>query len=510
MKKKEVKVKNQPGIYKVLRFGPAKYKWVDTGRYRALRRINGANGKPKKDQAVFDNFEDAQAFRRGAIPKPGAPVLGRSQLGSMFSHQDERASGARGAGFTFRQLVDEWKAFHYLQIDYATKQTYDKRLPHLEVMMDVPVESLTPESMDQLVKYWVKDHPKKRKRHNFDKELDLIKVVLNFYRRRKNPQFVIPIFTEHYKAAQLIRGAMQPVRSLTQKDLSRFLKALKEQKNPLYFPLALTQFCLGLRIGEACGLHWKDIDLENKIIKIESTIVWDHENWQPRIKPSPKNGKARILVLPDVLIHELAILKAKRTFQTDLVFHHDDGTPLIRKSIGQAYNRTLKLIGVDYVRGTHLLRKTSATQANRVTGDFYAVSRLLDHSTPDVTMRYVEEVDDQKRKVAEALNQVAKAALAEQPSPEGAAAKANDAVAMSEKESSCAEVKDASVPQNPPAQVLSIFDFQKLRKINGNRRFGLLILQSRARVLAVAARVRLRSKSAGLHPLGEAQHESFS
>ena len=452
--KKEVKVKNQPGIYKVLQFDHEKNKWIDTGRYRALRRINGADGKPKKDQAVFDNYEDAQAFRRGAIPKPNTATL-----------HGQPAQNKDAAGLTFRQLVDEWKSFHYLRIDYSTKQTYDKRLPHLEVMMDVPVESLTPESIDQLVKYWVKDHPMKRKRFNFDKELDLIKVVLNFYRRRKNPQFVIPIFTEHYKAAQLIRDAKQPVRSLTQKDLRRFFEALKEQKNPLYFPIALTQFCLGLRIGEACGLHWKDIDLENKVIKIESTIVWDHENWQPRIKPSPKNGKARILVMPDVLVSELAALKAKRIFITDLVFHHEDGSPLIRKSIGQAYNRSLKQIGVDYVRGTHLLRKTSATQANRVTGDFYAVSRLLDHATPDVTMRYVEEVDDQKRKVAEALNQVAEAALREQPSPEVAAAKANDAVVVRENESSCKQENASSVPQNPPAQVLSIFDFQKLRKI---------------------------------------------
>ena len=123
------------------------------------------------------------------------------------------------------------------------------------------------------------------------------------------------------------------------------------------------------------------------------------------------------------------------------------------------------MIGVDYVRGTHLLRKTAATQANRATGDFYAVSRLLDHATPDVTMRYVEEVDDQKRKVAEALNEVAKAALLDQPSPQGAAEKANDAVAMIRDEAACEEVKETNVPQNPPARVLSIFDFQKTRKI---------------------------------------------
>lgn len=467
MNKKEVKLKNQPGIYKILRFDPDKNKWVETGRYRALRRINGPNGKSKKDQAIFDNYEDAQAFRRGAKPKPGAPILTQPtapRMNSMFGNQFEHAPFNSLAGYMFRQLVDDWKAFHYLRIDYATKQTYDKRLPNLEVLMDLPVESLSPETMDQLVKYWVHDLPKKRRRQNFDKELDCLKVILNFYRRRKNPRFVVPIFVEHYKAAEIIRDAKQPVRSLTQKDLAKFLKALKEQKNPLYFPLALTQFCLGLRIGEACGLHWKDINLETKIVKIESTIVWDHENWQPRIKSRPKNGCARFLVIPDVLVAELAGLKAKRSSQTDLVFHHDDLTPLIRKSIGLAYNRTLKLIGVDYVRGTHLLRKTSATQANRATGDFYAVSRLLDHATPDVTMRYVEEVDEQKRKVANALNEVAKAALAEQPSPDEVAAKASE-VAMKSDESSCTEVKDEGVPQNPPAQILSIFDVQRIRKV---------------------------------------------
>jgi hypothetical protein len=53
-----------------------------------------------------------------------------------------------------------------------------------------------------------------------------------------------------------------------------------------------------------------------------------------------------------------------------------------------------------------MLRKTAATQANRVTGDFYAVSKLMDHSSPNITLRYVEEVSDQKRKVADALNSV--------------------------------------------------------------------------------------------------------
>jgi hypothetical protein len=41
-----------------------------------------------------------------------------------------------------------------------------------------------------------------------------------------------------------------------------------------------------------------------------------------------------------------------------------------------------------------------------VTGDVYAVQKMLDHASPDQTMRYVEELSEQKVKVAEALNGV--------------------------------------------------------------------------------------------------------
>lgn len=46
-----------------------------------------------------------------------------------------------------------------------------------------------------------------------------------------------------------------------------------------------------------------------------------------------------------------------------------------------------------------------------MTGDFYAVSKNLGHSSLEETQRYVEEVDEGKWKVARALDEVARAAL---------------------------------------------------------------------------------------------------
>jgi len=398
-KRKEEAVRNNPGISKILDWDCKSKKWIDSGKFRAMRRVQAGNGQSKKESGFFDSIEEAKMFRIGRLEK--------SQNGkhhkSSFEESDET--------LRFEKLVEEWKSFHFLTIDFSTQQTYEKRLPALSFLDSVCVDEIDAQVIDRMIKYWRQEYPLGKSRISFEKELMTLKVVLNFYRRRYNSRFLIPIFKEHYQAAVIVRRAQQPVRSLKPDDLGKFLKALQRQKNPVYFMIALTQFGLGLRIGEACGLHWEALDFKNGVAKIEKTIVWDQKNWQPKVKDRPKNGHVRFLVMPEILKQALHSLYLRRDKSTDLVFH-DRGEPLIRKTIGKAYKRALDLCNIDYVSGTHLIRKTSATQANRVTGDFYAVSKNLGHSSLDETQRYVEEVDEGKHKVAQALDQVTRTVLA--------------------------------------------------------------------------------------------------
>ncbi len=394
-KRKEEALKKYPGISKILEWNSKLSRWQDSGKFRAMRRTDGDDGFSKKESGFFDSFEQAKDFRLGKIEK--------HETGNH--HKNVMQDKLR-----FSALVKEWKDFHYLTIDFTTQQTYDKKLPALEFLSSFAVDEISPSVIDQMIRHWHAHYPLKRARFSFDKELDTLKVVLNYYRRRLNPMFPVPVFKEHYQAAQVVKRATCQVRSLRTNDLGKFFRALKGQKNPIYFSIALTQFGLGLRIGEACGLHWKAIDFENGIATIEHTIVWDQENWEAKIKHRPKNGRIRFLVVPEVLLKEFASLKAQSRPEHQLIFHQA-GEPLIRKTVGNAYNRALKACGIDYVSGTHLMRKTSATQANRVTGDFHAVSKSLGHASLEETQKYVEEVDDGKRKVAKALDQVACAFL---------------------------------------------------------------------------------------------------
>ncbi len=389
----EKPVKNRSGIYKRFRYDSKINKWVDTGKFRSIRRII-ENGFSRKEQAVFNSFEEAWAFRSKEANKTADPKsLHRNNLNDSKSH------------FTFEALIQEWKPFHYLKLERSTQQTYDKLLPHLDFLKKYPVETIDISVIDKLIHYWVTEHPKSKRRNSFNAELDLLKTILGYYRRRKNPAFLIPIFEDHHQAVDIVKRAKTSVKSLSADDLGRFLEALRTGRSPQYYFVALTQFCLGLRIGEALAIYWDDLDLENRIAHINKTVDWDQYSWEATIKERPKNGNERALSIPKILATELKGLKAKRDPSVSLIFHKN-GIPLIRKTIANAYNRELKRLGITHVSGTHMMRKTAATQANRVTGDFYAVSKLMDHSSPNITLKYVEEVSDQKRKVADALNSV--------------------------------------------------------------------------------------------------------
>lgn len=394
-KRKEISVKNNPGISKLLEWNPKNEKWVESGKFRATRRVK-TNGISKKESACFDNIEDAKSFRLGKLNKEDS------------GEHHKNAPKIEDNRMRFPQLLQNWKNFHFEKVDLATQQTYERKIPALESFLsEVAVEDIDASMIDKMIKYWKSEEFKKGKnRQSFEKELDALKVILNFYRKRQDPRYPIQIYHEHYVASRTKTFIQKTVKTLKKNDLSKFFEALKTQINPMYFPMALTQFGLSLRIGEACGLFWEDFDLEAMTVNIRRTVVWDHDTHEPRFKDCPKNGKERGLAIPETLGAILIKHKKDSLQDTGLVFHKPDGTAFIRKSVANAYNRALKICNINYVTGTHLLRKSAATQANMLTGDFFAVSKNLGHSSVEVTKRYVEEVDESKRKVARALNEV--------------------------------------------------------------------------------------------------------
>ena len=312
--------------------------------------------------------------------------------------------------------MKDWKDLHYLEIEFTSAQMYDTRLPHLKFLDNYDVKSIDVDTVTKLVLHWVSpEYPKAKDRQRFEKELDALKLILNFYRRHKDRTYFVPILQEHYRAGDFTKKEKSPPRGLKQEHVGPFLTTMKS-RYPHFYPMAVIQIGLGLRIGEVCGLKWSDFDLETRASEIKRNIAWNKETRQ-LVPKKRKNAKALEAVIPEALASVLKELKAKGSPEMDYLFHRN-GELIRRQQVAKAYNHVLVSLNISYVSGTHMLRRTSGTLARNITRDVYAASKLLDHSSVNITEKYYQEqLDEDKHKVADALNGVLSKAIGDQPTP---------------------------------------------------------------------------------------------
>ena len=109
-----VAIRNNPGIYKVVRFEKSTQKWIDSAKFLATRR-SLIDGRSKREKAVFSNLADAKAFR--------AHEISRESYGKdVHKINDVKDGGAT----TFGAILEEWKNFHFLRIREGTRLLYQR------------------------------------------------------------------------------------------------------------------------------------------------------------------------------------------------------------------------------------------------------------------------------------------------------------------------------------------------------------------------------------------------
>ena len=100
--------------------------------------------------------------------------------------------------------------------------------------------------------------------------------------------------------------AIEPVqrRALTEEERNRVMEFEHRAK-----PSAMLMMLSGLRRGEATALQWNDIDFINNKISVTKSY-----NFKTNDFKAPKNGKARVVSVPQVLIDYLKTLPRKSLF----------------------------------------------------------------------------------------------------------------------------------------------------------------------------------------------------
>ncbi|MBQ7974421.1 MAG: site-specific integrase [Clostridia bacterium] len=165
----------------------------------------------------------------------------------------------------------------------------------------------------------------------------------------------------------------------------------------------------GLRVGEVCGLRWENIDLENGIIHIDSSVE--------RIKNinKQKGSSKTVLILSDTKsdtsnrtipisnILQKILLKNKQN-NNRFVIEGKTYPYADPRTLQYAFKKCLKqgaLPEINY----HALRHTFATRCVEAGVDIKSLSEILGHSNVNITLNtYVHSSLEQKKLQIEKLN----------------------------------------------------------------------------------------------------------
>jgi integrase len=176
----------------------------------------------------------------------------------------------------------------------------------------------------------------------------------------------------------------------TKEQLKAFLEAMaSERLSPLWHTVAMT----GMRRGEAIGLRWGDVDLENARLSVRRALIPINREV---VVSEPKTAKGRRVIALDPGTVE--VLKGQAACQlgeqqewddawveTGLVFTQENGVALDPESVSRYFRQAVKQSMLPQIR-LHDLRHTHATLALQAGVHPKVVSERLGHATVSITL----------------------------------------------------------------------------------------------------------------------------
>ncbi len=178
-------------------------------------------------------------------------------------------------------------------------------------------------------------------------------------------------------------------KAMTAEQLRAFLAAVPTAA-PRYADIFLLLAHTGLRLGEAIGLQWADLDLDARTLRVVRTVFGGQEG-------TPKSGQARVVDLSRPLVERLRRLESERKAETlergwpdvpPWVFVSLAGTPMDVWKVEKVFKRVLKAATPPLPRhfSPHSLRHTYASLliADGVSPAY--VQRQLGHSSIKMTV----------------------------------------------------------------------------------------------------------------------------
>lgn len=204
-------------------------------------------------------------------------------------------------------------------------------------------------------------------------------------------------------------------KTLSPEQARAFLDAAKGERLEALYTAALS---VGLRMGEALGLRWQDIDLDRRTLTVNRILERiGRGNGSALQLVEPKTPRSRRTVnLPDAAARALKAHKVRqlgerlaagaRWHDQGLVFPSTIGTPLEPHRLHVDFKRVLGKAGLPDIR-FHDLRHSAASLMLAQGIPLRSIQDILGHSSIGLTANLYAHVGEQlRREAAEAMDAI--------------------------------------------------------------------------------------------------------
>ena len=202
---------------------------------------------------------------------------------------------------------------------------------------------------------------------------------------------------------------------LSPEQARAFINAAQGERLEALYTVALA---LGLRMGEALGLRWQDIDLDRRTLRVNRILERiGRGNGSKLMLVEPKTSRSRRTVnLPETAIRALRGHKVRqleerlaagsRWSDQGFVFPSSVGTPLEPHTLHDDYKRVLAKAGLPDIRFQDL-RHSAASLMLAQGIPLRSIQGVLGHSSITLTANLYAHVGEQlKREAADAMDAV--------------------------------------------------------------------------------------------------------
>lgn len=208
-----------------------------------------------------------------------------------------------------------------------------------------------------------------------------------------------------------------PRETWTFDQVNQFLQVTKD-RHPHYHVAFLLAIYTGMRKSEILGLQWKNVDLKNRTISVEQTLL-ETSGQGYSFDDVKSDSSRRTISIDDFLTSELRKHK-KLEMETKLklgpeftdmglVVSTHKGTPMNQRSISSEFYLVRDRLELPKIR-FHDLRHTHATLLLKLGENVKVISERLGHSSVNITLDvYAHAMPDMQKSAADnfsnALNQ---------------------------------------------------------------------------------------------------------